>query len=90
MSWDALGTSVLLNGGVALGVFFIFNYLRRMPFLAEFYAAKRKLSIPFRCVAFAGVSTCLLVGTIGAHAMLPRGSNSKHLDRFLPEPRLDS
>lgn len=48
ISWDALGTSVLLNGGVALGVFFIFNFLRRQPFLADFYSAKRKLSIPFR------------------------------------------
>eukprot|EP00892_Ulva_mutabilis_P005047 jgi/Ulvmu1/2914/UM147_0012.1 len=48
ISWDALGTSVLLNGGVALGVFFIFNFLRQQPYLADFYAAKRKLSIPFR------------------------------------------
>jgi hypothetical protein len=48
ISWAELGVSVGVNGGVAIGVFFIFNFLRSWPAFSDFYAAKRKLSLPFR------------------------------------------
>lgn len=51
LSWADLGTSVAVNVGVTLVVLIAFNWFRRLPWLFEFYAAKRKLSIPFRCGA---------------------------------------
>jgi hypothetical protein len=49
LKWADLGTSVGINCAIALAAFIIFNYLRRMSFLSDFYGPKRKLSIPFRC-----------------------------------------
>lgn len=49
LSWADLGTSVGINVLILVVVFFAFNQLRRMSLLSDFYSAKRKLSIPFRC-----------------------------------------
>jgi hypothetical protein len=49
LSWKALGTAVGIDMAVVVGVFFVFNWLRRNKFTSDFYSAKRKLSIPFRC-----------------------------------------
>jgi hypothetical protein len=51
IGWEELAYAVGTNAVVCLVVFFGFNYLRRLSFLSDFYAAKRKLSIPFRCGA---------------------------------------
>ena len=49
LAWKALGTTVGIDLAIAVGVFIGFNYLRRLPWMSDFYQAKRKLSIPFRC-----------------------------------------
>jgi hypothetical protein len=51
VKWKDIAYSVGVNGGVCIACFFIFNILRRLSFLQDFYKAKRKLSIPFRCAA---------------------------------------
>lgn len=49
LSWTDLGTTVGINVAISVGVFFGFNYLRSQKLLSDFYGAKRKLSLPFRC-----------------------------------------
>lgn len=51
LTWDDLAFSVVFNCGVALVCFIIFNVLRRLSFLSNFYMAKRYLAIPFRCAS---------------------------------------
>lgn len=69
ISWDSLGTTVGINVGVAVAVFFIFNYLRRIPVVADYYAAKRKLSLPFRCASSEGcVLSCVHVNSYDVNA----------------------
>jgi hypothetical protein len=51
LSWEQLGSSVGINVAVCVGAFVAFNYLRRNQWLSDFYGAKRKLSLPFRCDA---------------------------------------
>lgn len=48
VDWDEVAYSIGVNGAVCIICFFLFNFLRRLPFLEDFYKAKRKLSIPFR------------------------------------------
>jgi hypothetical protein len=49
LSWKSLGTAVGIDVAIVMVVFFVFNYLRRWQLTSDFYSAKRKLSIPFRC-----------------------------------------
>ena len=49
LSWKDFGTSFGINAGVTVAVFVVFTAIRKLPWLSNFYAAKRKLSIPFRC-----------------------------------------
>ena len=49
LSWKDLGTSFYVNAAVLLAVLVSFNGLRRMPWLSDFYAAKTRLRLPFRC-----------------------------------------
>ena len=69
ISWDSLGTTVGINVGVAVGVFFIFNYLRRVPVVADYYSAKRKLSLPFRCATQLRSARCQLVHGLSEFAL---------------------
>lgn len=53
LNWRSLGTAVGLDLIVVVIVFMVFNYVRRNTITSDFYAAKRKLSIPFRCACLA-------------------------------------
>ena len=59
-TWGALISTVAINVGICLLCFLIFGILRKLPFLYDFYHAKRNLSIPFRCAPSASSSLDLM------------------------------
>ena len=49
LTWGDIATAVIFNCGIAAICFIVFCFLRRMDMFYNFYNAKRRLAIPFRC-----------------------------------------
>ena len=50
LTWADLGFAVAFNCGIAAACFAAFCVLRQLPIFYDFYNARRRLAIPFRCV----------------------------------------